>query len=227
MQYYIGLILICFAITAPYMSMRKWRTDLEPPALHRDVPPAWFAVFQVTSAIGNVGFSLVDQSMIPFSEAYPLIFSMGLLVAAGNTHFPIFLRFMVWTIYKLSPQNSRLKETLHFLLDHPRRCFIYLFPSYETWCLAAVLLILNLTDFFFFLVLDIGNAVIDAIPVGVRFAIGFLQAFCVRTAGFQVVPLSGIAPGVQVLFVIMMYISACELFSFRFFVIIYFEPAEG
>ena len=208
------------------MSMRKWQTDFEPPALHRYVPPIWFSIFQVTSAIGNVGFSLVDQSMVPFIEAYPLIFAMALLVAAGNTAYPVFLRFMVWTVHKLAPQNSRLKETLHFLLDHPRRCFVYLLPSYETWCLLAVLLILNFTDWFFFLVLDIGNAVMDVIPVGVRFAIGLLQAICVRTAGFSVVSLSGIAPGVQVLFVIMMYISACECSIFHLFSIIYFESAK-
>ena len=55
----------------------------------------------------------------------------------------------------------------------------------------------SFSDLFFFLLLDIGNAVIDPIPVGVRFAIGWLQATSVRTAGFAVVALSGIAPSVQ------------------------------
>lgn len=34
-----------------------------------------------------------------------------------------------WIISKIVPSQSRTRETLQFLLDHPRRCFIYLFPS--------------------------------------------------------------------------------------------------
>jgi Trk-type K+ transport system membrane component len=45
----------------------------------------------------------------------------------------------VWTVYKLSPTGSRIRETLKFLLDHPRRCFVYLFPSTQTYVLACVM----------------------------------------------------------------------------------------
>ncbi|ETW74843.1 potassium transporter [Heterobasidion irregulare TC 32-1] len=65
----------------------------------------------------------------------------------------------------------------------------------------------NGTDWFFFLVLDIGNPAIDSIPVGVRFIDGLLQAVAVRAAGFATVTLSALAPAVKVLYVIMMYIS--------------------
>lgn len=41
------------------------------------------------------------------------------------------------------PKNSRINETLHFLLDHPRRCFIYLFPSHQTWFLLTILICLK------------------------------------------------------------------------------------
>lgn len=44
-----------------------------------------------------------------------------------------------WTTYKLTPKNSRLAETLKFLLDHPRRCFVYMFPSTQTWFLAFLM----------------------------------------------------------------------------------------
>ena len=55
--------------------------------------------------------------------------------------------------------------------------------------------------------LDIGNEEIDQIPVGTRMADGMLQAFAVRAAGFATVTISGLAPAVKVLYVIMMYIS--------------------
>ena len=41
------------------------------------------------------------------------------------------------------PKSSKIHETLCFLLDHPRRCFIYLFPSHQTWFLLTVLVFLK------------------------------------------------------------------------------------
>ncbi|KAJ3523993.1 hypothetical protein NM688_g8637 [Phlebia brevispora] len=205
--YHIGTQLIAFIVIAPYMTMKRWHADFVPPMLHRSVAPAWFALFQVVSAYTNTGMSLEDTSMVPFQRAYPMIVFLIFLILAGNTAFPIFLRLTIWTISKIVPRRSRVYETLRFLLDHPRRCFIYLFPSHQTWFLFSVVFLLNLTDWFFFLVLDIGNPVIEAIPVGVRVLLGVLQATAVRAAGFGTVALSALAPAVKVLYVIMMYIS--------------------
>ncbi|TDL22995.1 hypothetical protein BD410DRAFT_820980 [Rickenella mellea] len=205
--YHILVQLICFVVIAPYISAQRWRSNFEPPQLHRYVPPSWYAAFQVVSAYTNSGLSLVDQSMIPFQKAYPMIIFMVWAILAGNTAFPIFLRFTIWIMTKFVPAKSRANETLHFLLDHPRRCFIYLFPSHQTWFLLTILVILNATDWFCFLVLDIGNPEIERVPLGTRFVIGLLQASAVRAAGFGTVSLSALAPGVQVLYVMMMYIS--------------------
>lgn len=95
---------------------------------------------------------------------------------------------------------------------------------------AAADIIISLTDWFCFLVLDLGNPTIMSIPTGVRVVIGTLQACAVRAAGFAIVNLAALAPAVQyvhgptllhiftdgvyvftrVLYVIMMYISVCE-----------------
>ncbi|KAI0343670.1 hypothetical protein BDW22DRAFT_1356171 [Trametopsis cervina] len=205
--YHIGTQLIAYIVIAPYMSISRWHKDFVPPALHKFVSPAWFSLFQVVSAYTNTGMSLEDTSMVPFQRAYPMIVCLIFLILAGNTAFPIFLRFLIWTISKIVPKGSRLKETLHFLLDHPRRCFIYLFPSHQTWFLLIIVVILNLTDWFFFLVLDIGNPAIQDIPAGVRVLIGLLQATAVRASGFGTVVLSALAPAVKVLYVLMMYVS--------------------
>ena len=55
----------------------------------------------------------------------------------------------------------------------------------------------SLTDWFFFLVLDIGTDAIEAIPLNQRVLIGLLQASAVRAAGFAAVPLAALAPGVK------------------------------
>ena len=46
-----------------------------------------FSIFQVVSAYTNAGMSLVDQSMVPFQRAYPMIFTMIFAILAGNTAF--------------------------------------------------------------------------------------------------------------------------------------------
>lgn len=206
-SYHIAIQLVSFVVIAPYMSLPKWASDFEPPALFRVIAVPWFSLFQVVSAYTNTGTSLVDQSMVPFQTAYPMIFFMMFCILAGNTAFPIMLRFLIWIITKLVPRDSRLDETLHFLLDHPRRCFVYLFPSYQTWFLLTILVIMNFTDWFCFLVLDIGNPDIDSIPLGTRVVAGLYQAIAVRAAGFGIVPLARIAPAVKVIYVIMMYVS--------------------
>ncbi|KAI9442969.1 TrkH-domain-containing protein [Lactarius indigo] len=206
--YYFGTLLISIAVVAPYMSMSKWKDNFRPPNQHRVINPVWFSAFQVVGAWANTGFSLVDQNLIPFQTAYPLLIFMVWLALAGNTGFPIFLRLVIWINYKLTWKRSKWRETLHFLLDHPRRCFIYLFPSRQTWFLLTVLVILNFTDWFFFLVLNIGIPVYDAVPVGRRLLLGLVQAVSVRFAGFQSIAISALAPALQVVYFVMMYVSA-------------------
>ncbi|KAI6163433.1 cation transport protein-domain-containing protein [Pisolithus thermaeus] len=202
-MYHVGVQIISFVVIAPYMSMSKWSSDFKPPALQRPLAPAWFSLFQVVSAYTNTGMSLVDQSMVPFQTAYPMIFFMIFCTLAGNTAFVS----PTWVVTKIIPAGSRLSETLHFLLDHPRRCFIYLFPSHQTWFLLTGLFILNVSGWMCFLILDIGNSTVGSIPAGTRIVAGLFQAIAVRNAGFSIVPLSQLAPAVKVMYVIMMYIS--------------------
>lgn len=46
-----------------------------------------FSAFQVVGAWANTGMSLVDQNMVPFREAYPMIIFLVFDVLAGNTGF--------------------------------------------------------------------------------------------------------------------------------------------
>ena len=94
-----------------------------------------------------------------------------------NTGFPCLLRLIIWILSKFCSEGSVRKETIAFLLDHPRRCFTLLFPSSATWWLFGVLAILNLLDLFFFLVLDLGDTYVTSIPVGYRILDGLFQVF--------------------------------------------------
>jgi Trk-type K+ transport system membrane component len=52
-------------------------------------------------------------------------------------------------------------------------------------------------DWFFFMLLDIGNTIIDEISLNTRFASGLFQAVAVRAAGFAIVPMNNVAPAVK------------------------------
>ncbi|KAH9816532.1 cation transport protein-domain-containing protein [Melampsora americana] len=148
-----------------------------------------------------------------FQEAYLLIFVCSFLILAGNTAFPIFLRFSIWALSKIAPSRpsnspgSCKKEVLRFLLDHPRRCFVYLFPARQNWYLLGSILVLNIISWVAFLVLNIGNPEVEKISTGTRFLTGLLQTLSVRAAGFSAVSISALAPAVQVLYIIMMYVA--------------------
>ena len=196
-------------IFSPIFQLRyKWAFGPDTGSIQGD--GGWYAAFNVASAFSNAGLSLLDTSLVTLQGAYGWIFTLSFLILAGNTAFPIFLRIIIWALSKCTPKSSRSSETLQFLLDHPRRCFIYLFPAHQTWILVVMLLVLNCTDWVSFLVLDIGNPVINAIPTGRRVADGLLQAFAVRAAGFSIVPLSATAPALQVLYVVMMCAKECQ-----------------
>ncbi|CDU22329.1 related to potassium transporter TRK-1 [Sporisorium scitamineum] len=200
-------------LVAPYINsgaFKKYRPVFD--AQGSEKPNyTWFWFFQVISAYSNTGMSLIDTSMTLMQDAYFLLIPMGFLILAGNTGFPILLRFFIWTISVCVPSSSRIYETLRFLLDHPRRCFVYLFPSSQTWFLFFVLVLFNSIDWLAFLILDIGNPVIERITLSIRVFDGLFQSIAVRAAGFTVVSLLALAPAVQFLYVIMMYLSAFPL----------------
>jgi Trk-type K+ transport system membrane component len=160
---------------------------------------------------------------------------MGLLILAGNTayvltiiscifcnfytsirlkltecSYPVFLRLILWTMYRLCPDTPYYcdwRNTLRFTLDHPRRVYTNLFPSAPSWWLVASLVVLNGTDWLAFEVLNFGNPIVSSIPPGSRVLDGLFQALAVRSGGFYIVPISSLRIGTQVLYVLMMYIS--------------------
>jgi potassium uptake Trk family protein len=173
--------------------------------------PWWTGAFNAVSAFNNSGMSLLDANMVAFQTSYYLLLTMGVMILAGNTCYPIFLRLIVWTIYKTLPKRASWddhRSTLRFLLDHPRRCYTNLFPSEHTYWLAFVVILLNGIDWAAFEILNIGNKVLnDRLPIHIRVIDGLFQALAVRSGGFYVVSIPSVRISLQVLYVIMMYIS--------------------
>ena len=130
---------------------------------------------------------------------------------AGNTLFPVFLRGIIWIASKTVRPTSRLHHSLTFLLHHPRRCFILLFPSVNTWYLAFVQIGLHVGLWIFWFILQIDYPTVWSIPAGDRTISGLFQALGVRTAGMYIIQLSQVAPALLVLYTGAMYISALPI----------------
>ncbi|KAF4456599.1 high-affinity potassium transport [Fusarium albosuccineum] len=177
------------------------------------VNPWWCGIFLSSSAFNNAGMSLLDANMTVFQDTYFVQIVVGILVLAGNTGYPLLLRLSFWCtlqILKVSSWHDRFgvwQETIEFILKYPRRVYTTLFPSRATWWLFAVITTINTIDWLAFEVLNIGNDVVEAMPVSDRVIAGWFQAVAVRAAGFAVVSISGLYPAVQLLYMIMMYIS--------------------
>lgn len=176
--------------------------------------PWWVGAFNAVSGFNNSGMSLLDANMVAFQTSRYVLLTVGLLILAGNTCYPVFLRLILWTIWNLLrflPENEKSIEyrvTLRFLLDHPRRCYTNLFPSRHTWWLLATLLGLNGIDWIAFEILNIGNeAVYSNLSAGTRTLDGLFQSLAVRSGGFYVVAILNLRIGLLILYVIMMYIS--------------------
>ncbi|KAF2112081.1 cation transport protein-domain-containing protein [Lophiotrema nucula] len=172
--------------------------------------PWWVGSFNAVSAFNNSGMSLLDANMVAFQTSIYMLITMGLLILAGNTCYPVFLRLIVWTMLKLVPKAKQwddFRETLQFLLEHPRRCYTNMFPSRHTWWLLSSVICLNGIDWAAFEILNLGNEAITSLPAGIEVLDGLFQALAVRSGGFYVVPIPTVRISLQVLYVIMMYIS--------------------
>lgn len=122
--------------------------------------------FTPATLFNDLGFTLTPDSMISFNRAvFPLLLG-SFLIIIGNAGFPCMLRFVIWVCSRLVPRDSSVWEELKFLLDHPRRCFTLLFPSKATWWLFWILVIFNVVDVFFFVMLDVSPPLSSAHLLG-------------------------------------------------------------
>ena len=136
---------------------------------------------------------------------------MTFLAFAANTCYPIFLRLLIWAMWRLVPTGTSIKETLKFLLDHPRRCYTLLFPSRPTWILFGTVVLLNFVDVLLIITLDLSNPTVNDLPLGPRILSSLFQAASARHTGTATYNLSAVNPAVQFSLLVMMYIAVLPI----------------
>lgn len=164
------------------IALGAWIANNNPEvAISNGLNPWWTGIFFGVSAFNNSGMALLDANMIPFQNSYFVLIVMGAMILAGNTAYPILLRFIFWSMLKVlsctTDEGSLqdFKETLRFILKYPRRVYTNMFPAPQTWWLLFMVCLLNVTDWVAFEVLNLGNPIIDAIPVASRIIDGLFQ----------------------------------------------------
>lgn len=164
------------------LSLAAWIALNQPEvATSNGLGPWWVGIFFGVSAFNNSGMALLDANAIPFQNSYFVLIVMGAMILAGNTAYPILLRLIFWFMLKflnLVTEDDVLrdfKDTLQFILKYPRRVYTNMFPARQTWWLLFMVLLLNVIDWIGFELLNLGNPVIEAIPIGSRIIDGLFQ----------------------------------------------------
>ncbi|UPX12114.1 uncharacterized protein EKO05_0002685 [Ascochyta rabiei] len=194
----------------PYAYRTKTR-DILHEAQPGGLNPGWWTFFSTVTEFANGGLTVLNANFVPFSGMPYILIIAGALALVGQTQFPIFLRLTIWVMKSCVPKRSRLRDILQFLLQHPRRCFIYLFPGRQTWYLLAIQITIDVTAWLCFEILNIGMPDVDARPTGTRVLDGLFQATGLRTSGAYIITFSSLAPACLVAYLIIMYISSYPL----------------
>ncbi|QBZ57355.1 hypothetical protein PoMZ_02279 [Pyricularia oryzae] len=195
------------------LALAAWiQVNLPHPPVNNGLSPIWLGIFNGASAFNNSGMSLLDANMVPFNQAYFVLATMGAMILAGNTAYPVFLRLVLWAalgLLRLASSDAvlpDLKAALAYALKHPRRVHPHLYPPRQTWWLAGSVVVLNAVMWVAFELLNIGNPIVESLPRAARVVDGLFQAIATRSGGFMVVPMAQVYIGMQVLYAIMMYI---------------------
>lgn len=204
--YIVTIQLIAFIIMGIYLS-----ADSSAKAVMRANGidnPWWWSLFHTASSFQNAGFALFGSSIVPFSNDQVISLTLTICVMAGNTFFPIFLRFILWII-KLSTCNTQLRQDLQELLRNPRFYYYYLFPSRQTWILLGLWLFITGAEFFIFFV-EWNRVVVYAaeFSTGIKLMINFAQTVWVRACGLNNVNIGSLNFGHLAFLIVSMYISA-------------------
>jgi hypothetical protein len=132
------------------IAIGSWITKHRPTlTTDNGVQPWWWAFFNSVSAFNNSGMSLLDANMVPFQrDGKFVLLTQGLLILAGNSCFPIFLRIITYTFSKIVKKDSFIHRGLVLLADDKkgRLVYPYIFSSIEIWWLVGTVIVLNAID---------------------------------------------------------------------------------
>ncbi|KAJ7551182.1 hypothetical protein O6H91_06G003600 [Diphasiastrum complanatum] len=104
----------------------------------KELDPSFFAFVFSFAAFSNSGLVFRNDNMVLFCESAPLLLSIIILNLVRNTMFPPYMRAIIWLLHRKSAEANK-KAVYGYLLRHPRKCYMHLFPNDKTkWLVVTV-----------------------------------------------------------------------------------------
>lgn len=200
---YFGFNMLSFVLLGIYLTATDSRRHL---CEKNGVNTWWFALFHSFSSFNNAGFAPFADNLIQFQDDYFFLLWTTVLILAGNTGFPVLMRLSAWFLHKIWPDDPGIK----FLLVNPRRCSTHVFPAFHTRIILSTIIFFTIFEFVAFMSLEFNeeNKFLPGTPDHIKVLIGWFQSISTRTAGFNVIDLSVVAPSVQFLYCVLMYLTS-------------------
>jgi Trk-type K+ transport system membrane component len=186
------------------------------------------AMYLALSAFGNCGMTMTSNSLMDMPDNPACYFILSIIILAGNTMFPIFLRYLIELLLYLdvkfdlfgstktknrfshkTPYNYSFstRVVLTYMLNNPREIITHLFTDHQTKVLCCMVFSLIFIQYFFFLI-SINRNLTRKYSLGRLIGIGYFQTMSTRTAGFSIMDLRDLNEGVAFVYFIMMYLAA-------------------
>ena len=177
----------------------------------RGLSAAWFGLFTAVSAFNNAGLSLLSDSLVPFADDVVVVLTVALLITAGITLLPVFLRCALRALHLAlrARGGGATSDAVALLLERPRLFTTHMFESGQSWWLFLLWLATTVVQW----------VVYSAVPLtgeqqpqaGTKILNMFSTTISTRTAGFNVINLNTLEAGVLVLQLLLMYLSSYPL----------------
>jgi hypothetical protein len=167
--------------------------------------PWWWAFFHAVASFNNAGFSTMPDNMVPFATDAAILLPSAALILLGSVAYPVAVRILVAALARLPWVDQAAYQ---YLLAHPRKCFTHLFSARHSLILAGTVVAILVVEVAVFVGLDVRLPNFQQFSTSDMVLMGFYQGVSSRHAGFSVVDLSLVAPGVTLAYLIFMYLTA-------------------
>ena len=202
---YIAIFLM-MGILSFYVSILRFGEEftmydaLEPSVERTTSSPLGFSVFMAVSAFTNCGLSLrpLFRSTNRGSHIDPtMLFIVDMLALAGNTCFPVFLRWIITCLSYVARAKSNRKIYFRYLLLNGRSHYAYLFTSQQTWLLFSFQLLFLFSQ----------GICVRFIGKGVNLNQAVFMSINTRHSGFSAIELEEQNAAILVLFLFCMFLA--------------------
>lgn len=214
---YIGT---CIGLGFVVMMAALHQFPMEPSLVDRNYTRAHNALFLSISAFTNSGLTISADGLSHLSNNALALGTMGVLILAGNTLMPVFLRrvleLMHWFLrngIKFRRDNfihsSQWADAIAYALAHPRKISTHLFSAANTQYLLQISLIINGFEYILFLARTLNSKRLAYMgSKSVIAGLGLFQILNTRHAGFSVFNLRELPQETLFVNVLLMFMQA-------------------